>query len=309
MVKIHINKIQESKLISEAKSEMFSFEILKSIPSFSKRIKYCNQYLGFSVGGGSSRRVFQLDDNKVLKLAINAKGIAQNEQEFNFSKENFVDITPNVFDDLSDTENYTFITSEYVLPARKTDFQKVLNISFEKFVLLIRTVNSWYDYRNRLFNKLSDEEITELEENSDNINEFVNYVSNYQPPIGDMTRCANYGLTMRNGNPYIVLLDSGLSDEIYSKFYAPKINENIKVHKGEMGKRQSTQAKWKDTIDCEHCGCSKAFFSMSISDGNKGRGRIKITDNNGKEMDSEVQTIALYYCPNCYRFTALNNMA
>lgn len=87
------------------------------------------------------------------------------------------------------------------------------------------------------------------------------------------------------------------------------INESIRIHKGERGKRESTQARWEDSIDCLHCGESKAFFSMSISDGNRGRGRIKVTDEQGKEVDSEVQTIALYYCPKCYKFTALNNMA
>lgn len=86
------------------------------------------------------------------------------------------------------------------------------------------------------------------------------------------------------------------------------IQENIKVHKGEHGKKKSTQGKWADTINCPHCE-GEAFFSMSISDGNKGRGRIKVTDENGKEIDSEVQTIALYYCPKCHKFTAHNNMA
>lgn len=86
------------------------------------------------------------------------------------------------------------------------------------------------------------------------------------------------------------------------------VNESIKVHKGEKGKECSTQGKWADSINCPHCG-EKAFFSMSLSDGDKGRGRIKVHDENGKEIDSEVQTIALYYCPNCYRFTAHNNMA
>lgn len=87
------------------------------------------------------------------------------------------------------------------------------------------------------------------------------------------------------------------------------VDESIKIHKGEKGKSKSTQGKWQDSIDCPHCGESKAFFSMSISDGNKGRGRIKVTDEQGQEVDSEVQTIALYYCPKCYKFTALNNMA
>ena len=86
------------------------------------------------------------------------------------------------------------------------------------------------------------------------------------------------------------------------------MKESIKVHKGERGKSHSTQGKWGDTKECPHCQ-SKAFFSMSITDGNKGRGRIKITNENGEEENSEVQVIALYYCPNCHRFSAFNNMA
>ena len=86
------------------------------------------------------------------------------------------------------------------------------------------------------------------------------------------------------------------------------LGESIKIHKGEKGKRHSTQGKWGDTMDCPHCQ-GKAFFSMSISDGNKGRGRIKITNEEGIEENSEVQTIALYYCPKCCKFSAFNNMA
>lgn len=84
------------------------------------------------------------------------------------------------------------------------------------------------------------------------------------------------------------------------------IKENIKVHKGERGKKKSSNGKWADTIKCPHCQNS-AFFSMSISDGNKGRGRIKVTDENGKEVDTKVNSIALYYCPSCSRFIAHNN--
>ena len=86
------------------------------------------------------------------------------------------------------------------------------------------------------------------------------------------------------------------------------ISEGIKIHKGEKGKHMSTQGKWEDTIQCSECG-GDAHFTMSISDGNKGRGRIKVTDENGVEKDSEVQTIALYYCPKCFKFIARNNMA
>lgn len=87
------------------------------------------------------------------------------------------------------------------------------------------------------------------------------------------------------------------------------ITENIKIHKGEKGKNHSMQGRWEDSIECPNCHESKAFFTMSISDGNKGRGRIKVTDEDGNEKDTEVQTIALYYCPKCMKFSALNNMA
>lgn len=86
------------------------------------------------------------------------------------------------------------------------------------------------------------------------------------------------------------------------------LKESIKVHKGERGKKHSMQGKWGDTIDCPHCE-GKAFFSMSLTDGNKGRGRIKVTNEEGIEENSDVQAIALYYCPKCCRFSALNNMA
>lgn len=141
------------------------------------------------------------------------------------------------------------------------------------------------------------------------------YFQNYDiQGFGDLIRLSSYGMTNRNGEPEIVILDAGLNDEVWKKHYMREskeqpIDEGIKIHKGERGKRESTQARWEDSIDCPHCGESKAFFSMSISDGNRGRGRIKVTDEQGQEVDSEVQTIALYYCPKCYRFTALNNMA
>lgn len=313
MKKIYLNFNQESllkrKMISEAMMDSFSFDELKKMKNFKSRKEYCDKYLGFNVGKGSSRLVYQIDDNKVLKLAWNGKGIAQNQEEYLFSQDNFVDITPNVFEDMSDVENYFFITSEYVLPAKNKDFQHVFGITFEDFKKLLRTVASWYDSKSFRFNdKLSDEEVASLEEKNDNIKEYVDYVSNYQPILGDMLRIANYGLIKRDGQEMIVLLDSGLSEDIFNTYYKRKIYENIRVYKGSRGKTKSTQAKWEDSTTCPYCG-SKSYFNMAICDGLKGRGKINTIDENGIETDSELQAIALYYCPNCFRFVALNNMA
>ena len=223
-MKIVITEKQErvikSFILSEAMSDEFSFDTLKSLKTFRDRKNYCDKYLGFNVGSGSSRLVYQLDDEKVLKLDKNEKGIAQNEQEYSFGQEKFVDVTPHIFNEMCDIVNFTFIVSEYVLPAKEKDFIELYGINFNTFISVINTVSVWYGRKRSLGTKvLSVEEMEYLQEENPDIKEFVDYVSNYQPPIGDMLRLANYGMVMREGSPQIVLLDSGLSDEVYNKYY------------------------------------------------------------------------------------------
>lgn len=223
-MKIIITEKQErtikSLIVNEAMSDEFSFDTLKSLKTFRDRKNYCDKYLGFNVGSGSSRLVYQLDDEKVLKLAKNEKGIAQNEEEYSFGQEKFVDVTPHIFNEMCDLVNFTFIVSEYVLPAKEKDFMELYGINFKTFISVINTVSVWYGGKRSSSTKvLSDEEMKYLQEENPDIKEFVDYVSNYQPPIGDMLRLTSYGMVMREGSPQIVLLDSGLTDEIYNKYY------------------------------------------------------------------------------------------
>ena len=223
-MKIIITEKQESAIkrfiVNEAMSDEFSFDTLKQLKTFRDRKNYCDKYLGFNVGSGSSRLVYQLDDEKVLKLAKNEKGIAQNEEEYSFGQDNFVDVTPNIFNEMCDLVNFTFIVSEYVLPAKEKDFMELYGINFNTFISVINTVGVWYGRKRNLSAQvLSDDEMEYLQDKNPDIKEFVDYVSNYNPPIGDMLRLANYGMVIREGSPQIVLLDSGLSDEIYNKYY------------------------------------------------------------------------------------------
>ena len=97
---------------------------------------------------------------------------------------------------------------------------ELYGIDFYTFISVINTVGVWYGRkRNLAAQVLSDDEMEYLQDENPDIKEFVDYVSNYNPPIGDMLRLANYGMVMREGSPQIVLLDSGLSDEIYNKYY------------------------------------------------------------------------------------------
>lgn len=201
---------RKSKL-NEAVSDEFSFETLKSLPSFNQRLTYCKEHLGPNIGQGSSRIVFQLTDEICLKLAKNEKGIAQNELEFRNSDDYFIDnLFPKVFDE-SDSENYLFLVSEYVLPAKKSDFNIVENISFNDFeTILIRL---------RQGRRLTQEE-NDIYDESDLVRGIYDYAINYNVPIVELTRIQNYGLVYRDNQATIVLLDSGFNDDIYRQHYS-----------------------------------------------------------------------------------------
>lgn len=72
-----------------------------------------------------------------------------------------------------------------------------------------------YVYGGRLLNDELFYELTEREE----LMNWYDYISNYDMPLGDIIVRRNYGMTVRNGDPVIVLLDNGLTDEIYNNYY------------------------------------------------------------------------------------------
>ena len=212
---------QQYRLIKEAQDATFNVNELSAINSFRGRYNYCLQHLGPTIGKGSSRTIFQLSDERVLKLAINTKGIAQNEQEGRYDyylKQ--LDITPQIFEK---DEDGKWLISEYVLPAKKQDFQECLGIDEKTFFNFL--ITSWvnahghqkykYVYGGRLLNDELFYELTEREE----LMNWYDYISNYDMPLGDIIVRRNYGMTVRNGDPVIVLLDNGLTDEIYNNYY------------------------------------------------------------------------------------------
>lgn len=210
-----ISKLKE--LLDEAQMPTFSFEELDSIKSFKGKKEYCERQLGRHIGQGSARAVFQIDDEKVLKLAVNQKGIAQNGQEYSQCNDIYAgDIFPKVFG-IADDDSW--IVAEYVLPAKSADFQRCLGITFKEFVDFMR----WCDKSrgNRyIYSSMPEERALKLIDSNEDLNEWYEYTQNYTNiPIGDMTSIRNFGLCMRNGHPQIVLLDSGLTDDIYNDYY------------------------------------------------------------------------------------------
>lgn len=206
------------KALNEAMDDTFSYEELSSKKSFAAKVRYCKEHCGGPIGNGSSRMVFQIDDEKCLKLAKNPKGIAQNGAEFDWYAQNY-GVLPKIYESAEDN---SWIVSEYVLTAKAQDFKVCLGIDFQTFCTFVKTVFSFYCRRGDQpwGELLYDDEFENLVENNEWLDSLYHYMSDYQTPYGDIIRLSNLGMVQRDGQPEIVILDNGLTDEIWSEYYS-----------------------------------------------------------------------------------------
>lgn len=179
---------------------------------FENGYKYCVKMLGEPIGKGSARFVFQIDDTRVLKLATNMKGIAQNKAEVTvYQQAPNKTFMPIVYND-SDMENYFYIISEYVLPAEEKDFETVLGVPF---YTLVEIFSNYY----------RGDEIKKYEEYLPKIRRLLQYFTEMSK-IGvnthDWFNLENWGLTKRHGKAIMVTLDNGLTNNVANNFYRNK---------------------------------------------------------------------------------------
>lgn len=206
------------KILNEAMDEEFSFDELSSMRNFSQMVRYCKSHLGMPIGNGSSRMVFQIDDEKCLKIAKNEKGVAQNSAEYDWYAQSY-GIFPNLYNSADDGR---WILVEYVLPASKKDFKVCLGIDFNVFQEFVAKCYKSYSnqkYARYMNPSISDEAFEQMLENNEWLEQLYTYMSDYQVPFGDLQRLSNIGLVQRSGKPQIVILDSGLTQSIYDEYY------------------------------------------------------------------------------------------
>jgi hypothetical protein len=199
-------------------------EFLK-INSYAGRIRYANQNLE-RIGGGTGRIVYNIDDEKVLKLAKNARGVAQNEAEENSSDYYSNSIVAEVFDY---DENYIWLISEQAKKVTEKRIKEVTGIPslHDLFIFLSNTKDK---------NNGKEESLNQSKEMEEFFweNEFVvdlfNFIAGYNQSVGDMGKPSSYGEVVRNGEHLIVLTDYGLNDEVYNKYYNPKRKQKYQMY-------------------------------------------------------------------------------
>lgn len=195
--------------------ESFNIEEFKGLPSFKDRIKYAEERLQ-KLGAGSSRIVYKIDDVTVLKLAKNGKGVAQNELEIEYS--NYGDLKSITAEVYEYDNNNLWVEMELAVKLKKSDFQRIVGVSFEDYVSALR----YYYFTNIKPSKFGG---YSKPANYDDLweNEFAydmfNFVGNYGIPIGDLSRLSTYGIVKRGGGDEIVMIDYGLNDDVYDTYY------------------------------------------------------------------------------------------
>lgn len=214
----YYERVIENKMIDENLNEdypsSFNMDAFKTLKTFKDRVAYCNANLK-KLGSGSSRIVYQIDDQKVLKLAKNNKGIVQNETEIDRGTDSyFSHILAQVFDS---EDNGLWVEMERAIPINKHEFLRYTNFTPEEIKDYLRDFQSTNSGQKSYYRPSP-----ELKNRLDN-DEFVQYLREFiagtDALAGDLGQPTSYGLVKRNGQQELVLIDFGLTDTDYNKLY------------------------------------------------------------------------------------------
>lgn len=220
-----LNFLQKYYTINEDIDEMayptsFNMEEFKNCNSFAARVRYCQARLP-RISSGSSRIVYKIDDEKVLKLAKNAKGVAQNNTEaYSYATE--TGIGAQVFDH---DENDLWLEMELARRATAADFKNIVGVPFAfvqnyvNYTAKRYSRNMFISYDRRYketFEQIDNEDFPNWEWFS-GLRDYMDGTS--LETVGDLKRPSSWGVVKRNGADEIVLIDFGLDDEVYDNFY------------------------------------------------------------------------------------------
>lgn len=247
---ININESQKKRLF-EAYDGEFSFSELDRL-NLNGMYDYCLKHLGEPCGSGSSRLVFMLSDNFVLKLAYNKAGIEQNKLEFERYYKTKSKLFPIVYDH---GKNFEYIVCENVVPANDVDFEKILDIPYEgswkQYSVPEKNSSDEYngDYEigyNKYFDNIKYEDdgwdeptasdiiaylerrfILKTDEPDEYYDEMINKIPWFKElgkliekeQMCDLDVINNFGIVNRDGKPFIVVIDSGFNEDVFNKYY------------------------------------------------------------------------------------------
>lgn len=208
------NVLHETPLPDDWDKEVYN----KPNASFASQLRYAQERAA-KLGRGSSRAVFNINyqgRQTALKIATNKKGLAQNEYESQMLSDWYLrdlGIVIPLIDYDEENDPPRWIHTEKAEKMKPNQFKKFFGVSHNEIQSLIE-----YGTGKR---RNLDPEIVEWMYDEDDprhpyISALIELCGNYDIPIGDFTRLANWGVY--KGHP--VIIDIGLSSDVYKQHYS-----------------------------------------------------------------------------------------
>jgi hypothetical protein len=198
-VRLVLEKIRTVKKGSPF-GDRFDVRKFKSLENIEFMKAYADSFLEM-LGEGSSRVAYALSSNKVLKIALNKKGIDQNIAELDVFTN---PLTKPMISKIQDYDNdYRWLIADSVrIFNNESEFEKETGLAFQSFV---------EEVKNALVKSVPPE--SELAANT------VKTIENSELMLGDVARIEHWG---KSADGRVVLLDYGFTKEVWKTHYAKK---------------------------------------------------------------------------------------
>lgn len=211
--------LTEDELDEANYPETFSMEEFKSINSYSGKIRYCSERLR-KIASGSGRMVFQIDDNTVLKLAKNKKGVAQNEIE---GQPDYYRDGIGLFAEVYDCDdNYYWIEMQLAKKAKPSDFQRLTGYPFkmvQAWCIYLGNRSTRYHRSTEYDNYFKSDGFNDNFDSYSIFGQLQEYIGNYDVPVGDLCRISSWGVVNGYNGEELVLVDYGLDNYVLDNYY------------------------------------------------------------------------------------------
>lgn len=189
--------------------EPFDLEYMSSLKTYNHRLIYCRTKLK-KLGVGSSREVFEIDSNWVIKVAKNDKGLAQNNVESDYSAIRMFDFLPKIKD--NDDEDRWLIVENCEKITQK-EFEKLTKISFKLFSQFLREYESIEIRRRKI---MFSEEIHKMLDDEDSFVYGVrDLLGNFDMLPGDFEKINSFGKSANK----IKIIDWGFTKNVHKTYY------------------------------------------------------------------------------------------
>ena len=210
-----MRKTMTGKRLREEYPSGFSWDELSALSSFAKRTAYVQERLE-RLGSGSGRVVYAIDDKKVLKVAKNSKGVAQNKEEIQLSDEAYLDdIVAHVYKYSKDAY---FLEMERAVPCSKRRFEELVGYPLDEVEEYLAYFGKEILNQKYAYSYGKPEDFEEMNEN-EFLKELVDMAAGFDVPLpGDFCKITTFGIVKRDGADCLVVVDYGFRGDVVEMY-------------------------------------------------------------------------------------------